>query len=954
MLNPKPLHFVFFLLLFWLTTSVSAETVNLIKSPQDPRDYASLTLPNQLRVLLISDPEAEKASASLDVRVGSGANPVDRPGLAHFLEHMLFLGTETFPEADSYQAFISANAGSHNAFTAYENTNYFFEVQPQALPEALQRFSRFFIDPLFSPEYVNRERHAVESEFQARRRDDRRRIHEVTKQVMNPEHGWSRFAVGDLASLSDRPESSIRDELIAFYETYYSANLMSLVIMGPQPLDRLQALAQEYFSPIENRQAEAYVDQAPLFVEGQLPKRLDMRTLRQMRELSLFFPLPAARPYWQEKPLNFLASLIGHEGERSLLSHLKQQGWATALRTSPAVDLENSSGLQIDISLTESGLQAWDRVTEQVFAFIQQLREQLPELEALYIEDQRLADLEFRFRDNPRSVHEVVMLAQMQHWIPVEQLLYANYFYSGFNPQSLEGFLAGMTPDNLLLTLQAQDLSTDQTEPRYNAAYSLLDLTSEELARWHHPQTAADLAIRSPNPFIPEDLALVTPTENPSELPVRLIAEEGFSLWHQQDQTFLRPRADLFVALMTHQALASAENTVMLDLYTRILNDQLNETLYEASLAGLNASIYPHLRGVSLQISGYHDKQAELLQHLIRAMQQPDINEERFQRVKVQLQERLINLRQEAPYQQGLQALYTALMTRWSSEDKLQALETLTPDQLQQFLPELYTELEVRMLAHGNLSAEAALSLGQSLKAELLAQTRPIQDVRVPVLRLPERTQEKQALSLLVESEHQDAALTLYLQGADKALRTRAAVALINEMISAPFYSELRTEKQFGYIVFSNLVPMVDVPGLALIVQSSVIDPSKLLAEYEDFLSRTLSRLRSLAPEELQAYQRSLSSRLLQPDATLHARSQRYWRELDRDGAFTTHLEIAAEVNTLTNEDLVLTLEQLLEHRLLIQSFGDLLGDKETRAADSAAQKSGKRLQALRSQGAFF
>ncbi|WP_239644369.1 insulinase family protein, partial [Nitrincola lacisaponensis] len=200
----------------------------MLKSPFDNREFDAFVLPNQLKVLLISDPEAEKAAASMDVAVGSGANPEAIPGLAHFLEHMLFLGTEKYPEADSYQSFISANGGSHNAFTAYENTNYFFDIRPQALPGALDRFSRFFIDPLFSPEYVERERHAVESEFQARRRDDRRRAHEVSKQVMNPAHGWSRFAVGDLRSLSDQEDLAIRDALIDFYHQYYSANLMSL------------------------------------------------------------------------------------------------------------------------------------------------------------------------------------------------------------------------------------------------------------------------------------------------------------------------------------------------------------------------------------------------------------------------------------------------------------------------------------------------------------------------------------------------------------------------------------------------------------------------------------------------------------------------------------------------------------------------------------------------------
>src|SRR5688500_2182759 len=61
------------------------------KSPNDNREYRALVLRNGMRVLLISDPAADKAAASVDVNAGSNSDPANFPGLAHFLEHMLFL-----------------------------------------------------------------------------------------------------------------------------------------------------------------------------------------------------------------------------------------------------------------------------------------------------------------------------------------------------------------------------------------------------------------------------------------------------------------------------------------------------------------------------------------------------------------------------------------------------------------------------------------------------------------------------------------------------------------------------------------------------------------------------------------------------------------------------------------------------------------------------------------------
>src|SRR5690554_6690688 len=97
---------------------VTDTTTAIITSPNDTREYRALTLDNQLQVLLISDAEIEGAGASLAVGVGSYHNPQAIPGLLHYLEHMLFLGTEKYPEPNSFQKFVEQHAGFSNAYTA--------------------------------------------------------------------------------------------------------------------------------------------------------------------------------------------------------------------------------------------------------------------------------------------------------------------------------------------------------------------------------------------------------------------------------------------------------------------------------------------------------------------------------------------------------------------------------------------------------------------------------------------------------------------------------------------------------------------------------------------------------------------------------------------------------------------------------------------------------------------
>lgn len=91
--------------------------------------------------MLISDSEADKSAAALDVRVGSALDPKPLFGTAHFLEHMLFMGTEKYPSENEYGEYIKNNGGYNNAWTSLTDTNYHFDSSNSAFAEALDRFS---------------------------------------------------------------------------------------------------------------------------------------------------------------------------------------------------------------------------------------------------------------------------------------------------------------------------------------------------------------------------------------------------------------------------------------------------------------------------------------------------------------------------------------------------------------------------------------------------------------------------------------------------------------------------------------------------------------------------------------------------------------------------------------------------------------------------------------------
>ncbi|XP_006822313.1 insulin-degrading enzyme-like, partial [Saccoglossus kowalevskii] len=165
----------------------------IVKSAEDKREYRGLELINGMKVVLISDSTTEKSSAAMDIHIGSMSDPNHIPGLAHFCEHMLFLGTEKYPSENEYTKFLNEHSGFSNAFTGAEHTNYYFDVSYEHLRGALDRFAQFFLCPLFNKDSKDREVNAVDSENHKNLKSDMWRIFQLEKATADSSHPYSKF-----------------------------------------------------------------------------------------------------------------------------------------------------------------------------------------------------------------------------------------------------------------------------------------------------------------------------------------------------------------------------------------------------------------------------------------------------------------------------------------------------------------------------------------------------------------------------------------------------------------------------------------------------------------------------------------------------------------------------------------------------------------------------------------
>lgn len=863
-------------------------------SLNDNRKVDYFVLANQLPVLLISDPNAEKAAAAMDVNVGSGEDPLERPGLAHFLEHMLFLGTQKYPNAQEYQAYIQQHGGSHNAYTSLMHTNYFFDINAEHLAGALDRFAQFFIKPLFNEEFVDRERNAVHSEFRAKYSTEFRRQEDVMRQLVTPGHAMSRFRTGNLDSLHNE-NGELRKALVKFYSQHYAASNMRLVVIGKETLPQLRAMVKPLFGAIKDFPVETPKNDKPLFPEKLLPASIDIVPNTEVRTVSYLFPVPKNN-YWMKKPLSYLGFILGHEGEGSLAWLLKEQGWAESLGAGQGLGWREGDTFNIAIELTPKGLANVDTIDSLLFSYIHAL--QKDGIDAWRFDEiKSLGEIDFNFKERSGAMREASHLATKMQLIESRDLFAVDYRLGEFDKPLIQSFAKHLNEDNVLRILTAPSLSTNEQTALYQVPYKVhkdyqpvkLDPSKDDA----YKALLAQSALPAKNPFVPESLALV---EGHDEQPKAIIESSRFNAWHVTNTAFSVPRATVRVRLKSALVEQSVDNAAQIRLLADAIEADLNPVTYQAAMAGANFRVSATSRGIDFVFSGYSDSIEPLLNYIVKQMKAygkgKGILDEisRLDSIQSALVRRYRNDVKDTPYRQMMgQLAATIYQPYWTPTQMADAIAAVKPKALADFTEALLEQSEVTVLSAGNLEAKQAKRLAKKLKRALVDGRSFNSKVKAQVSKI------QGVHAVDVAAEHQDNAVMLYLQGADDSLTEQAALQLFAQTLSTPFYYQLRTEQQLGYIVFGSYYPVRDMPGAVFVVQS----PQTGVVEIKQAIDRFLAGVKPDFDTEFHVHQLALVGQLSEKPKNLNELVGDYWQSLNNgDFDFNQKAELIRAVES--------------------------------------------------------
>ncbi|QPB85275.1 peptidase M16 [Pseudoalteromonas rubra] len=907
-------------------TSVAPLAKELVVSPNDNRQYKTLTLSNGIEVILVSDPEVEKSAAALSVGVGLLHDPMSQQGMAHYLEHMLFLGTDRFPDTQGYKDFMSRNGGSHNAYTWLDITNYMFKVNNQAYDEALDRFSDFFKAPKLYPEYTDKEKNAVNAEWSMRRELDFFGQYKLSRSMMGS-HPANRFLIGNLETLGDKPGSNLHQETVAFYNKYYSSNIMKLAMISNLPLSDMTKKAQRYFATIEDKQIEKPQVDAELDFLKLGKKRIHYVPNEDVKTLKLDFTIANNREEFAFKPNYFVTYLLSNEMQGSPAQVLKQKGWISELTANATPDLYGNFGaLSVDIQLTDQGMQQREQIVATVMQYIALIKEQ--GIDSKYFNEIRtsLAN-QFRFLERGDEFAYVSDLADSMQKYPLNHAINAPYHFADFNEQAVKSVLEQLNPQRLRVWYISKQEPNDQKLHFYDGRYQITDITEQEIASWQG-EPAPELSLPSINRLLPEQFDVVTQSES-SDTVDKIYEDSTVAVWQKTSEKYgEQPKGRLLVHINSPLMLDSVQVRVAAALWADLYAIEKAKLQTEASVAGMGMRMSVN-NGLLLTLSGFTDKQGMLLSQSLEGLKvQPTAKQ--LEQAVDRFIRNIKNQRQQFPFYQAF-GRYQSLV-RTGNFDEVRLIDTaskMTRDTFSKAQNDILNHHTVRIFGYGNYDKQFLAEVVKQVKGTLSKPVERNDYVRADFL----KPKAGEALVWQQDSETADVAIVDMFVHPVPGYAQKAAAQILKSHLSSHLFNALRTEEQLAYAVGAVAQSIDEHSAFGFYIQTPVLDVQSMQARFDRYRQEYTQALKELDEEAfIQLKQAALLS-LKQVPKNLAEESQPFLIDWYRDNlTFDSKAKLIAAMEQVTLADIQSYYQQSMLNteasRINVQIRGKKFADK--------------------------
>jgi predicted Zn-dependent peptidase len=221
----------------------------------EPQEFK---LPSGQTVVLEQIPNSKLVCVDTWVRTGSINESDSNSGVAHFLEHLFFKGSQKYV-AGEFEKILDGKGAIYNAATSKDFTHFYITIKKEDLPLALDLQSDMLLHPMIPQDEMDRERKVVLEEIARTKDDPNSIVFQNMNSILFKQHPYKREVIGS----GDVIKNISRDEVLNFYHEWYTPSNMTTVIVGNINKEEALSLVNQYFCQEKQKTAYNKFDREP-------------------------------------------------------------------------------------------------------------------------------------------------------------------------------------------------------------------------------------------------------------------------------------------------------------------------------------------------------------------------------------------------------------------------------------------------------------------------------------------------------------------------------------------------------------------------------------------------------------------------------------------------------------------------------------------------------------------
>lgn len=919
----------------------------------DKLKYRIMKLENELEVFMIEDAITTTSLAKMMVSVGHIDNPDDADGMAHFLEHMLFMGSEEYPGESYFENKVNENGGSSNASTSDKLTQYFFDVESKKFIFILKIFSYFFINPRFDIKYVEKEISAIESEHQKNIGSDTWRMYNLSKLFLMDDIN-RKFGTGTRKTLlgkSNNEPKILRQKLIDFYEKYYSSDKMILFISHNKIDDELINTIKESFGRIEKRTKIYTINKTTFNIDNNL-EIIKMKSIQNINSLILKWLVDGTPKYVNNLCVDAFAEImyiIGHEGDGSLYQLLFKEGYITSLHFDIDGIYYDKTILSMRIVLTNHGYDNYLGIIYIINNYIQNLVKLNSKIKSskslfdLFSDEIEKIDFINLQTNNDLSGSRAVMSYSSIHdsnkcdlkYIPISSIMLDE---KKNRNKHFDIVLRELNINNLKCIVSSNSIvNTDKIDPYYGTQYSIeVHKIDPELKKKYD---IYEHTIPILNPYLPKNIRVIDPISDIDESYIKMESAVG-NIYYLKKSNMTKSYNAYAKILINLDELKDIDidKFMIVYMYIAYIKEYFNSEFYLLNILKIITNIAIADNKLSIVINGCTDNIDNIVEKIMNKYYNRD-QQTSFEHIEPKIYETVYQSTYDNLLDYDISEPYTRLQSEFNDmvnyeynmtyDKMLKGISKISPDKLKNNSEINYSNMKdiaIEIMSTGSIKGMFGGSITvkqvQNIIKYLDNTIKYKYSILIPNLEFKNMDYiEKKIINKNPHSKDIGYGYGIYMckvieseNDEWKSWKTiKPYCIMLASYISDKFSSLLRTQKEIGYVAYASLinVNVTELCDFFLLfqVQSQHNEALYMIKDYVNNL--LLDDIKSITDETFENMKNGMISRLLQPASNIISEiNDKFYAMIVKENyneneLFDRNKIIAIEISKMKKENII-------------------------------------------------